>query len=86
MKAGNFAALQSKDHLLIVWKDLNLSKKYTKNQEASSILRVGIAFSKRPLFNSTYVVDFMERSKLIFKECLYLVRQFEPKTSDFEIL
>ena len=37
-------------------KDLNLSRKYTKNQKASSILRVGFARSKRPHFNSTNVV------------------------------
>ena len=37
-------------------KDLNLLKKYTKNQEASYNLRLGFALSNRPHLHRAYVV------------------------------
>ena len=46
LKDGNFAALQPADPKFLAKKDLNLLKRYVKNQEASSILRVGFACSK----------------------------------------
>ena len=48
LMAGNFAALWSTDSKFLATKDLNLLKKHTKNQEASSILRVVFALSKWP--------------------------------------
>ena len=38
------------------FKDLNLLKKYTKNQEASNIFRIGFALSKRPHLFRAYLV------------------------------
>ena len=37
-------------------KDLNLLKKYIKNQEASYNFKLGFALSNRPHFNSVYLV------------------------------
>ena len=48
LTASNFAALSPKDFKFSALKDLNLLKKHTKNQEASSILRVVFALSKWP--------------------------------------
>ena len=48
LMAGNFAALWTTDPKFLSLKDLNLLKKYNKNQEASSILRVVFALSKWP--------------------------------------
>ena len=48
LTATNFAALWPTDPKFSALKDLNLFKKYTKNQEASSILRVVFALSKWP--------------------------------------
>ena len=48
LMAGNFAAHWPTDPKFSAWKDLNLLKKHTKNQEASSILRVVFALSKWP--------------------------------------
>ena len=46
LTASNFAALWSTDLKSLAKKDLNFSKKFIKNQEASSILRVIFAISK----------------------------------------
>ena len=46
LKAGNFAALKFTDPIFTALKDLNLLKKYTKNQEASWIFRIDFALSK----------------------------------------
>ena len=48
LKAGKFAALWPTDFKFSAFKDLNLLKKHTKNQEASSILKVVFALSKWP--------------------------------------
>ena len=48
LMAGNFAALWPTDSKFLATKDLNLLKKHTKNQVASSILKVVFAFSKWP--------------------------------------
>ena len=48
LMAGNFAALWPTDSKFLATKDLNLLKKHTKNQMASSILKVVFAFSKWP--------------------------------------
>ena len=48
LTASNFEALKSSDSIFTLIKDLNLLKKYTKNQEASSILRVGFARPNKP--------------------------------------
>ena len=37
-------------------KDLNLFKKYTKNQEVSYNFKLGFVLSNRPHFNSVYLV------------------------------
>ena len=52
--AGNFAALWLTDPKFSAFKVLNLFKKYTKNQEASSIFRVVFALSKWPHFHRAY--------------------------------
>ena len=48
LTAGNFKALWSKDPKFLALIVRNLLKKHTKNQEASSILKVGFALSKWP--------------------------------------
>ena len=48
LTASNFAALWPTDPKFLALKDLNLLKKHTKNQVASSILKVVFAFSKWP--------------------------------------
>ena len=48
LMANNFAAHWPTDPKFLALKDLNLLKKHTKNQEASSILRVVFALSKWP--------------------------------------
>ena len=48
LTASNFAALWSTDPKFSAFKHLNLLKKHTKNQEASSILRVVFTLSKWP--------------------------------------
>ena len=48
LTAINFAALWPADSKFSALKDLNLLKKHTKNQEASSILRVVFTLSKWP--------------------------------------
>ena len=48
LMAGNFAALWPTDSKFLATKDLNLLKKHTKNQMASSILKVVFALSKSP--------------------------------------
>ena len=57
LTTGNFEAIWPKDLKISAIKDLNRLKKYAKNQEASSILKVGFALSKYPYFNSAYVVS-----------------------------
>ena len=48
LMAGKFAALWSTDPKFSSLKDLNLLKKYTKDQEASCILKVVFALTKWP--------------------------------------
>ena len=48
LKDGSFAALWPTDPLFAVLEDLDIFKKYTKNQEAGSILRVSF-FSQSDL-------------------------------------
>ena len=55
LMAGNFAALWPTDFKFSALKDLNLLKRYTKNWEASSILKVFFFQSKWPHFHSAYV-------------------------------
>ena len=54
--AKNFAALSTTNPKFSAFKDLNLLKKYIKNQEAISILRVDFALSKWPHFNCIYLL------------------------------
>ena len=56
LTASNFAALWPTDSKFSTIKDLNLFKRYTKNQKAGSILKVDFALSKWPHFNSIYLV------------------------------
>ena len=56
LTASNFAALWPTDPKFSAFKHLNLLKKHTKNQEASSILRVGFALSKWPHLHRAYSV------------------------------
>ena len=58
--AGNFAAIQPTDSKFLAMKDLNLLKKYIKNQEASSILRVKFDLSKWPHLHKPYLVTVQE--------------------------
>ena len=43
LKASNFAALLFTGHIFTELKDLNLLKKYVKNQETRGILKIGFA-------------------------------------------
>ena len=52
LTASNFEALKPTDLIVTVSKDLNLLKKYTKNQEASYNFRLGFTLSNRPHFQS----------------------------------
>ena len=54
LTASNFAALWPTDPKFLALKDLNLLIKHTKNQEASSILRVVFALSKWPHLHRAY--------------------------------
>ena len=56
LTAGNFEAIWPKDLKFSAIKDLNCLKKYAKYQEASSILKMGFALSKRPHLHGAYVV------------------------------
>ena len=56
MTAVNFEAIWPKDSKFLALKDLNLSKKYTKNQEDSYNFRLGFALSNRPYLHRAYVV------------------------------
>ena len=56
LKAGNFTTLYSTDPIFTVLKDINLLKKFMKNQEASNNFKLGFAPSERPHFNSIYLV------------------------------
>ena len=53
---SNFNALKSTNPIFTVLKDLILFKRYTKNQEARSILKVVFALSKWPHLHRAYVV------------------------------
>ena len=57
LTTSNFEAIWLKDFKFSAIKDLNRLKKYAKYQKASSILRVGFAFSKYPYFNRAYLVS-----------------------------
>ena len=52
----NFAALWPTDFLFPGSKDLNLSKKCTRNQEAGSILKIIFAHSKWPHLHRVYLI------------------------------
>ena len=56
LTASSFEALWPTDSKFLAIKDLNLLKMYTKNQEASSILRVDFALSKWPHLHRFYQV------------------------------
>ena len=56
LTAGNFAALWPTDPKFWALKDLILLKKYIKNQETSSILKVDFALSMWPHFHRVYLV------------------------------
>ena len=55
--AGNFAAPWPTDPKFSALKDLNPFKTVQKIQEASSIIRVGLALSKWPHLHRAYVVS-----------------------------
>ena len=55
LTANNFEALQSTDTIFTVLKDLNILKKYTKNQEASYNSRLDFAMSNRLHLHRAYV-------------------------------
>ena len=69
LMAGNFAALWPTDFKFSAIKDLNLLKKYTKNQEASSILRVDFALSKWPHFHR----ELSNRPGMVVRHCIELL-------------
>ena len=56
LKASNFEAFWPTDHIFTVLKDLNLLKKYIKNQEGSYDFRLGFALSNRPRLHRAYLV------------------------------
>ena len=54
--ASNFKAFWPTDPIFTAFIDLNLSKKYTKNQEAGSISKVIFALSKWPHLHRVYLI------------------------------
>ena len=72
LTANNFAVLWSIDPKFLALKDLNLLKKHTKNQEASSILRLVFTLSKWPHLHREWP------KKRYFSQCqgLHLKRNF----------
>ena len=56
LTASNFKAIQSTDPIFTVLKDLKLFKKCVKNQEATYNFKLSFALSKRPHFNSVYLL------------------------------
>ena len=56
LTANNFKALWTTDSIFTAFKDLNLLKKYTRNQEACSISRVISALSKWPHLHRVYLI------------------------------
>ena len=68
LMAGNFAALWPTDSKFSSIKDINLLKKDTKNQEASSILKVVFAFSKWPHLHRAYLVTVCYRSFIAVRQ------------------
>ena len=56
LTASNFQALWCTGLVFTELKDLNVFKKYNKNQEANSILWVGFNLSKRPHSHRAYLV------------------------------
>ena len=63
LMAGNFAALWSTDAKFLAWKDLNFFKKYIKNQNTSSTLRVVFALSEWPHFHKDYLVTVCKQGR-----------------------
>ena len=62
LAASNFAALWSTNPKFSALKDLNLLKKYTKNQEDSYNFRLGFALSNRPHLHRAYVVTIYNQN------------------------
>ena len=58
LTASNFKALWPTDPIFTALKDLNLLKKYIKNQNASINYRRGFALLKRPYLDRAYLVTF----------------------------
>ena len=79
LTAGNFTALWPTDFKFSAIKDLNLLKKYTKNQEASSILRVDFALSKWPHFHR----EFSNRPGMVVRHCTQPQRAKQLPQSDY---
>ena len=69
LMAGNFAALWSTDPKFSAFKDLNLLKKHTKNQDASSILKVVFALSKSPHLHR----ELSNRLGMIVSHCIWWI-------------
>ena len=78
LMAGNFAALWPIDSKLLATKDLNLLKKHTKNQMASSILKVVFALSKSPHLHR----ELSNRPGMSVSHCTYA----EIRTKYSEVL
>ena len=78
-KASNFAALWS---IVPTITDLNLLKKYTKNQEPSYKYRLGFALSNRPHLHRAYLLPLCKQMSIavhqkksqIPQQCLMKVR------------
>ena len=75
LTAGNFKAPRPTDPKLLALKDLNLLKRYIKNQEASSILRVDFAISKRPHLHRAYLVTECKHMSVAVSEILELLHR-----------
>ena len=73
LMACDFAALWPTDPKFSSLKDLNLLKKYNKNQEASSILRVDFALSKWPHFHR----EFINRPRIVVRHCMPTLTKFD---------
>ena len=62
LAASNFEAIWSTKPKFLALKDLNLLKKYVKNQEDSYNFKLGFALSNRPHLHRAYIVTVYDQN------------------------
>ena len=73
LMAGDFAALWPTDSKFLATKDLNLLKKHTKNQMASSVLEVVFALSKSPHLHR----ELSNRPGMVVRHCICIQKPWK---------